>query len=192
MKRNLIVGFAVVAMATQLVAQPTQPSITSIIQTSSNQTNVVHIADYQYVKILTAVDSLNLSAAGSPPGTVGTIALGGVSFVIPFQPSGDGPFVYNNWASQVGSLVGLTLAGPADVKITSGSTTRTPGTPLLVTLEIGPGAYSVTNSVTLGPGQGAEINLESSTDLLTWTSATNGVYTAPDAMFFRMHLRRIQ
>jgi hypothetical protein len=183
MKRCLITVLAVVAATTQLAAQPTQPSITSIIQTSANQTNTVHIADFQYVKVLTAVDQLNN----------GFLSLAGASFRLPTTPNGDGPFVFHDsTSSQVGSLVGLTLAGPADVTITSGSGTRPPSTPLLVTLEIGPGAYSVTNSVTLGPGQGAEINLESSTDLLQWASATNGVYTTPDVMFFRLHLRRIQ
>ena len=187
MKTYLITILAGIAAATQLAAQPSQPSIVSIIQTSTNQTNIVHIADFQYVKVLTAVDQL------LPSSDSGAISLGGVSFPIPTQPNGYGPFTYaGNQLIQVGSLVGVTLAGPADVTITSGGSIRTPSTPLLVTLEIGPGAYSVTNSVTLGPGQGAAINLESSTDLLTWGPATNGVYTAPAAMFFRLHLQRIQ
>jgi hypothetical protein len=186
MKTCLITILAAVAAVTQLAAQPAQPSITSIIQTSTNQTNIVHIADFQYVKVLTAVDQQSS----------GAIHLGGATFSIPSLPNGNGPFGFI-WNSQwqttgIGSLVGLALAGPADVTITSGSATRTPSTPLLVTLEIGPGAYSVTNSVTLGPGQGAAINLESSTDLVTWASATNGVYTVPAAMFFRLHLQRIQ
>ena len=185
MKTYLIAVLAGIAAATQLAAQPSQPSIVSIIQTSTNQTNIVHIADFQYVKVMTAVDQLPIPNSA--------ISLGGVSFPIPIQPNGYGPFTYaGNQLIQVGSLVGVTLAGPADVTITSGGSIRTPSTPLLVTLEIGPGAYSVTNSVTLGPGQGAAINLESSTDLLTWGPATNGVYTAPAAMFFRLHLQRIQ
>lgn len=190
MKTCLITALASIAAVTQLAAQP---SIVSIIQTSTNQTNIVHVADFQYVKVLTAVDQLPIGNGTSAGIGSGAIGLGGVSFPIPTQPNGWGPFTYaGNTLVQVGSLVGVALAGPVDVKITSGSVARSPSTPLLVTLEIGPGAYSVTNSVILGPGQGAAINLESSTDLLTWGPATNGVYTAPAAMFFRLHLQRIQ
>lgn len=149
-----------------------QPRIITIIQTSANQTNTVNIADFEYVKVLSLRDFANNS----------TLAVSTSGANIVYGPNSPGG---------INASLGLVIAGPAQVTIRTGNS-RFASDPLFVTMEIGPTAYPVTNSVTLGLGQGAEVNLESSTNLVQWTGTTNGLYTAEQAMFFRLHLRRVQ
>jgi hypothetical protein len=165
-----------------------QPKILTFIQTSTTQTNTVHVGDFESVKVLTARDYASSSflygfiEVSKSEGSLTNKILSNTG-----QAGAAAPLFPEN----------LVIAGPADLTISSsilagGNIQRTAAMPLVVTLEISPGAYSVTNSVTLGPGQGAEINLESSTNLIQWAPATNGVYTTLPAMFFRLHLLRIQ
>ena len=190
---TLAANIAVIATVQRAAAQP---QVVSIVLSGANQTNTVQVASFQYAKILTATDADtgsydNFSSAyinygqiifGTPPG---------IAFPIPHGPQGD---LLNNTGShpyKAEALAGVTIAGPTSISVTTGSNTARNG-PVFVTLEILPSAYAVTNSVTLGPGQGAAINLEGSTDLVNWNPTTNGVYTAQSAMFFRLHLQRIQ
>lgn len=53
MKKHLIVGLAVVATAIQVKAQS---RVVTIVQGAPNQTNSVHIGDFEHVKILSARD----------------------------------------------------------------------------------------------------------------------------------------
>jgi hypothetical protein len=191
MKTILAIILAALATVSEVAAQP---QIVSIALSGANQTNTVQIASFQYVKVLTAVDTL----IGNPAGTSSQLgianswldvsSLSAGIFGIPHTLDRNGDFQYG----VPGTLVGLTVAGPVGISVRTGSTPRTSATPVFVTLEICPSAYSVTNSVTLGPGQGASINLEESTDLIQWTPTTNGVYTAQSAMFFRLNLQRAQ
>lgn len=181
MKTYLIAGLAVLAIAFQARAQS---RIVTIVQAAPNQTNTVHIADFEHVKVLSARDLCGWST---------DIDRGRLS--IDTQSAKISYFLANSFRQNITwpDPVGVTCAGPADVAVTSGSfPDRRPDSPVFVTLEVCPSAYPVTNTITLGPGQGAEINLESSTNLVQWTPTTNGVYTAESAMFFRTHLRRIQ
>lgn len=180
------------------IVQPAsaQPQVVSILLSGANQTNTVQIASFQYAKILTATDSDtgSFSTYNDVYSNYGQLVFGtpqAIAFPIPHGLQGD--LLYNSGSQpyKAEALAGVTIAGPTSISITTGSSTTRNG-PILVTIEILPSAYSVTNSVTLGPGQGAAINLEASTDLVQWTPTTNGVYTAPSVMFFRLNLQRLQ
>jgi hypothetical protein len=180
----LIANIAVIATVQKAAAQP---QIVSIWLSGTNQSTNVQIASFQYAKVLTATgapcncDSWGQLIFGTSPA---------ISFNIPHRPDGDAAIYVGGTIGTVNAppLAGLAVAGPTSISVTTGVSSG----PILVTLEILPSAYSVTNSVTLGPGQGAAINLEGSTDLVNWSPTTNGVYTAPSAMFFRLHLQRLQ
>ena len=66
--------------------------------------------------------------------------------------------------------------------------------PAFATLEITPEPFPPTKTITIEPGTGgAAITLEASTNLVNWTSATNGVYTnLMEATFFRIKAERIR
>lgn len=184
----LTVNIAVIATVQRAVAQP---KVVSIVLSGANQTNTLQIASFQYAKILTATDADSSTFNGWYGTSWGKLILGPVSFNIPHVPQGEPAVNGANGFVNAPPLAGLTVAGPTSISVTTGNNSGRNG-PILVTVEILPSAYAVTNSVTLGPGQGAAINLEGSTDLVNWSPTTNGVYTAQSAMFFRLHLQRLQ
>jgi hypothetical protein len=67
------------------------------------------------------------------------------------------------------------------------------GTPAYLTVKIMPESYPPDKTVIVVPGTNqVQITLESSTNLVHWSSATNGVYGRPDeARFFRIHLQKL-
>ena len=81
------------------------------------------------------------------------------------------------------------IAGPATIRLIVANNV----TAGLCTVKITPEAYPPDKSILIAPGSGgAEITLECSTNLVNWTSATNGVYTnLPAAKFFRIKAERI-
>jgi hypothetical protein len=193
--QTLIALTAILAVVATVQRAEAQPQVVSIVLSGANQTNTVQIASFQYAKILTATDADTSAQTTYYYTSFGQLTLGtspAIAFNIPHRPTGDlMPDNGNGIISSAQSLAGVTVAGPGSISVTTGNNSNRNG-PVLVTLEILPSAYSVTNSVTLGPGQGAAINLEGSTDLVNWSPTTNGVYTAPSAMFFRLHLQRLQ
>jgi len=189
--KNLITLTATIATIATFQRAAAQPQVVSILLSGANQTNTVQIASFQYAKILTASDGDTSVFNGAYGQSWGQLALGPINFNIPHSPQGEVVAYTGNAYVNAPSLAGLTIAGPASISVTTGSNLGRNG-PILVTIEVLPSAYSVTNSVTLGPGQGAAINLEGSTDLINWNPTTNGVYTAQSAMFFRLHLQRLQ
>ena len=81
----------------------------------------------------------------------------------------------------------LVVKGPATFKLVGGAS------PTLLTLKVMPEAYPPDKSVIVAPTTNqVQITLESSTNLVNWASATNGVYGSPDeARFFRIHLQKL-
>ena len=79
----------------------------------------------------------------------------------------------------------LVVAGPASIKVYDGS---------MATFRLTPEPYPPDRSILVAPGSGgATVTLECSTNLVDWTSTTNGVYTnLPVAKFFRIKADRIQ
>lgn len=64
-------------------------------------------------------------------------------------------------------------------------------TPQYLTLKVMPEAYPPDKTLIIAPGTNQfQITLESSTNLVNWAAATNGVYGSPDeARFFRIHMQ---
>jgi hypothetical protein len=88
---------------------------------------------------------------------------------------------FNNMPHPRGSVV----VGPA--------TLRQDGIPTVLTLKITPDAYDVNKTLILPPGTNqVYVALESSTNLVNWADATNGVYGSPDvARFFRIRMETL-
>lgn len=80
---------------------------------------------------------------------------------------------------------GTTIAGPATLSPTSGN--------IILTVKITPSLYDVNRTLILPPGTNQVfITLESSTNLVQWADATNGVYGSPDiARFFRIRMQKL-
>lgn len=83
----------------------------------------------------------------------------------------------------------VVVAGPATIRLLVGNTVNAG----LCTIRITPEAYPPDKSLVVPPGVGgAAITLETSTNLVHWTTSTNGVYTnLPVATFFRLKADRI-
>ena len=79
----------------------------------------------------------------------------------------------------------LVLAGPASIELR--------GNGGIATFKLLPDSYPPDRSILIAPGTGgAAISLECSTNLVDWSSATNGVYANPPvAKFFRIRADRI-
>lgn len=82
------------------------------------------------------------------------------------------------------------VTGPARVLLFGGSVGNAPA---ICTFRITPDAYPPTGTVVIPPVEGGGVvQLECSTNLLTWQATTNGVYTnLPTAKFFRLTLERL-
>jgi len=87
----------------------------------------------------------------------------------------------------------LELTGPAVVTLrtlSNGPTTYSGA--VWITLEIQPQVFDANKAITLAPGAGAVVSLEGSTNLVNWSTTTNGIYTnLPSAMFFRIKAERL-
>jgi hypothetical protein len=91
--------------------------------------------------------------------------------------------------------VGTTVTGPATFRIQVAMDAPSPNPDVmpkgLMTVKLTPLTYSPQKSVTVAPGMGnVQIEMESSTNLLTWATATNGVYS-DDLRFFRVKLTKL-
>ena len=84
----------------------------------------------------------------------------------------------------------LVVAGPALIRLVVQSNSRAG----LCTIRITPESYPPDKAILIAPGTGgATISLECSTNLVNWTTTTNGVYTnLPVAKFFRIKEERIR
>lgn len=82
-------------------------------------------------------------------------------------------------------LHGTTVAGPATIK------NDIPGS--LLTVKITPESYDPNKTLIVPPGTNqVMITLESSTNLVSWSTATNGIYGSPDtARFFRIKMDKL-
>jgi len=91
---------------------------------------------------------------------------------------------------------GTTVAGPATFDLSTQYTSGSPTEPdltktALMTVKISPMTFDPSQTVTVAPGMGnVQIALESSTNLVSWTDATNGVYS-DNLRFFRVKLTKL-
>jgi hypothetical protein len=113
---------------------------------------------------------------------------------IPVQVQKDGvwfnatPAVFHNYLGGplvTASGVGTTVAGPATFRLWAGTS--------LMTVKITPESYDPNKTLIVPPGTNqVQITLESSTNLVSWATATNGVYGSPDAAhFFRIRMDKL-
>lgn len=60
------------------------------------------------------------------------------------------------------------------------------------TLRLIPQVFPPDKTVVIPPGQGAQITLQCSSNLVDWVTATNGIYTnVPSMKFFRIHSEKV-
>lgn len=85
----------------------------------------------------------------------------------------------------------LIVAGPAVLRL-SVATNQTHDMPSLITFKIIPESFPPDKTLIIPQGTaGATVVLESSTNLIQWTTATNGFYTGTNAaVFFRIRAER--
>jgi hypothetical protein len=78
---------------------------------------------------------------------------------------------------------GIPVTGPATITASSVG-----GKPVFITVKITPDSFDANKTVMLPPGTNqVYIALESSTNLVNWSAATNGFYGSPDTvLFFRI------
>jgi hypothetical protein len=151
------------------------------IMMTTNTTNQITIESYETVKVHTYYD---------PPGLFSRLRIlkdDGNLIVFPGYVAS----AYQPVSPSFGTS--LVVAGPATLIFENLAAPRQLMSPAILTLEITPDAYPPDKAITLGPGPGgAAISLETSTNLLNWTSATNGVYTnLNDATFFRIRAAKV-
>ena len=153
------------------------------IMMTTNTTNQITIEAYETVKVHTFHD---------PPGLFSRLRILKDDANLTVFPGYVGSSSYQPISASFGTS--LVVAGPATLMFESVFGPRSPGSPAILTLEITPDSYPPDKAITLSPGPGgAAITLERSTNLLNWTSATNGVYTnLNEATFFRIKADRIR
>ena len=164
--RPAIVLVVLAIIATHVSARTV--TLTATAQSGQTVTNSIDIQEYETVELVGIFGTMN---------------------AIDIQK--DGPPV--NFTSQVSGSRGRNIvAGPAKVLLVISAESGPPRYGA-VTLVIEPEAFPPDRTIIVAPGLGgAAITLECSTDLVNWTSATNGVYTnLPSAKFFRIKAERI-
>ncbi len=164
--------------------------ITTLI-CQGNQTNSIQITAQQSVQIKSYWDSLLVNHASNPSavniqsGTT-TISLPASSLIRNTTPGNN---IYANYYTP-----DLMIAGPATVSLatTSYKNGITELSQAILTLDVEPVPFPPGKTLTLGANSGnAQVTMETSTDLVNWTSAVNGqLYTnSPTARFFRINLQ---
>ena len=164
-------------------------------------------ARYETVTIVSTITGTNFYNYDISATNLISIAEGEVGELICVEGSGDGSVVknsievrarpattFNFVPSSQPHTGGTTVAGPASFKLwyfSTGSLPQASNAKALMTVKITPLTYSPQKSVTVAPGMGnVQIELESSTNLLTWAASTNGVYN-DDLRFFRVKLTKL-
>jgi hypothetical protein len=154
----------------------------TVTTTNTSSPGVIQVQEGETAEITTAYTDGNgtvtpfsvsvqkdgLTMRGSPPGTYTVVGN-----------------VYYTGVMPRGTIV----AGPATITLDSGS----PAQPRLLTVKIIPSTYDVNKTLILPPGTNqVYVTLESSTNLVNWADATNGIYGSPiTANFFRIRMAQL-
>ncbi len=178
---NLVLPVALLTIG----AVPSHARFVTIMLSATNQTNQITIESYEIVKVVTFTDF-----AG--PSSHLTIRKDDTTIIAfpGYRASGSGsaPVQQPTWLGPLPFI----LTGPATLTLQTESYDRS-SYAVVLTLEITPEAYPPDKAITLAPGTGgAQVTLQSSTNLLNWDTATNGTYSSPPAAtFFRIKADRI-
>jgi hypothetical protein len=156
----------------------------TISVSGTNQTSVLAIQDFEVAKMVSAHDPL-----GTFNGFKLTVSK--PSFTTQFDFYELQGYWVNN--EGYGPAKPIVVTGPATLTLNSGIASRATNNAAFITFEILPETSPIDKTLILPPGTNqVEITLESSTNLVTWATATNGIYGSPDAArFFRIHLRKL-
>lgn len=147
-------------------------------------TNSITIADYETAELISVLTTNDSPAAPGLPYYV-RIEKDGFAF------SAKSSAAYLNQgigAGNVSSGVGDIIRGPAKFSL------RDNGGAQGFTLRITPVSFPPNLTLIVPPGTNqVQISMESSTNLVNWATATNGVYGSPDeARFFRLKMTNLQ
>lgn len=109
------------------------------------------------------------------------------------KPYRDGSFA-QNYTSGDSFGPGYLIAGPATISLWNRSDSWGNSYLSLETWKITPSAFPTDKTLIIPAGtHGATVTLETSTNLLNWTTATNGFYSGTNtSQFFRINAQRVQ
>jgi hypothetical protein len=150
-------------------------------------TNVITIADYESAELISVLNTNSSSGAASLYPTSIRANKNGYSFILRASAA---RFVNGNNDMVAVSSVGDVVRGPATFQLTSVSALSAHG----FTLKITPVAFPPDQTLIVPPGTNqVHISMESSTNLVNWATATNGIYGSPnEARFFRLKMTNLQ
>lgn len=167
------------ASATASHAQPRYVTLTA----PSNGTNILHIRHGETAELVSFPNSLNAGANRKI-----RVEKDGQAWELEREAHLQGE-------RDLGSPINpFAIAGPARVLLFGGITNSVfLNSPVICTFRVTPDTFPPTGTVVIPPVEGGGVvQLECSTNLLTWQTATNGVYTnLPTAKFFRLTLERL-
>ena len=173
----IVVGL--LALAVESSAQPRYVTLTA----PSNGSNILHIRHGETAELVSFPNSLNAGADRKM-----RVEKDGQAWELRRNAHLEGE---RNLGSPINPFA---VTGPARVLLFGGITNWFfLNSPVICTFRITPDAYPPTGTVVIPPVEGGGVvQLECSTNLLTWQAATNGVYTnLPTAKFFRLTLERL-
>ena len=102
-------------------------------------------------------------------------------------------FDLGDYNSQALTLTRMTIAGPAKISLNVCCDIQEVSKLSFLTVEVLPDLYPPDKTLVLPQGDGANIILESSTNLVHWSPAPLGSYTNKTAnLFFRIRAERLQ
>ncbi len=127
-----------------------------------------------------AAELVSMSRSGNLESTYVMVRKDGMNFLA-FPASA------STSASGVASGVGTTVAGPAVFTLNESGQSY-----VYATFKITAQSYDPNRTLILPPGnEQFQVSMESSTNLVQWTAATNGVYGSPaEARFFRIRMEK--
>jgi hypothetical protein len=136
------------------------------VTAAPNMTNQVTINDTETAQLL-----YFLPASGSTPNMY-------------YQKDG---LIFNALAIPYFTSGGPTVKGPAIFTLVS------QGAPSVMTLKIMPESFDPNKTLILPPGTNqVNVAMETSTNLVNWVTATNGIYGSPEtARFFRIRMEKL-
>lgn len=86
----------------------------------------------------------------------------------------------------------IKIAGPATLRLVSSNLSPGQGYQSFCTIEITPESFPPDKTIVIPQGDGANITMECSTNLIDWSTASLGVYTnVPSVKFFRLRAERV-
>jgi hypothetical protein len=167
----------------------------SVTCTNANTPSTIQILQGETAEIVSAYDASTTTVNQYSTNTVDNPTAFSVSvlingYAIRGWPAGIQVVPNNNGNYYMGVIPhGTIVAGPATIALDSGTLAH----PRLLTVKIIPDSYDVNKTLILPPGTNQfQVTLQTSTNLVSWSVTTNGVYGSPDtARFFRVSMGQL-